>query len=274
MKSSISVLTIVKDRLHALENLIKGLESNTWLPQELVIVHMNEPVREFHSDFFPIRSFQINAEHSLPLAAARNRAVACARFSHLIFIDVDCIPAVDLVKQYANAFDKNDHLWTGPVRYLPRDATASNDFLNQLDRLSEPDPIRGNLGTMTYELFWSLNFGCSRLVYKRLGGFDLAFQGYGAEDTDFSFSARLHGVPIATTQAVAYHQYHPSYDPPLNHLEDIVMNATVFFKKWNVWPMEGWLKKFSARGLIDWQDGSIQIIRYPQQHEIDSALKL
>ena len=256
-----------------MSNLIKGLEASVMLPTELVIVHINEPVVEFNSDLFSIRSFRLDSAHKLPLAEARNKAVACAGCSDLIFIDVDCIPASDLVKHYAAGFKTMDQIWTGPVRYLRKEASASPDFLNHLPELSDPDPVRGDLQNMSYELFWSLNFGCSKSVFNRVGGFDTDYQGYGAEDTDFSFSARKQNVPIGTLPAVAYHQHHPACDPPLNHLHDIVTNARVFFKKWDTWPMEGWLKKFVSLGYITWADDQIGISRYPEQHEIQAAIK-
>jgi hypothetical protein len=94
-----------------------------------------------------------------------------------------------------------------------------------------------------------------------------------AEDTNFSFSARSKGVLLGAIDALAYHQHHPSYDPPLNHLEAIVKNAGTFFHKWNRWPMEGWLRKFVAMGFIDWEADLIRIRRMPGQHEINACLK-
>ena len=50
--------------------------------------------------------------------------------------------------------------------------------------------------------------------------------------------------------AWAYHQYHPSPDPPVQHLTDIVRNAAIFHRRWGWWPMTGWLREFERRGLI------------------------
>ncbi|MCE7062152.1 glycosyltransferase family 2 protein [Dyadobacter sp. CY343] len=273
MKSTISVVTIVKSRHEALLNLVKGLELGSLFPQELVIVHMDEPASGITSEHCTVKSFELTSGEHLPLAAARNFAVARSTSSHIIFLDVDCIPATDLVQLYANAFQSGDELWTGPVRYLHKGATNAPGFFEKINGLSKPDPVRDDLSKLSYELFWSLNFGCSRDVFEQIGGFDEGFSGYGAEDTDFSFAARARHVPLGNTKALAYHQHHPSYDPPLNHLKDIVTNAQVFFKKWGVWPMEGWLRKFETAGFIQWKGEDITILRLPDPEEIAAALK-
>ncbi|SDG61113.1 Glycosyltransferase, GT2 family [Dyadobacter soli] len=269
----ISVLTIVKSRDVALRNLVLGLERATRFPSELVIVNMNEPASELHSEHFPIRSYRFDADEKLPLAAARNFAAKQTSYPCMIFLDVDCIPSADLVERYFNACRKSDHLWIGPVRYLRKGAVSEMDFLSQMWEMSSPDPVRGDLHEVDYALFWSLNFACSRQVYDRIGGFDTQFTGYGAEDTDFGFMAREKGVPLSVTEAVAYHQYHASYDPPLNHFEDILLNARKFYQKWQIWPMEGWLKKFVNAGLIAWENDQIRILRKPTKTEVEAALK-
>ncbi|MCF2502606.1 galactosyltransferase-related protein [Dyadobacter sp. CY107] len=270
----VSVVTIVKSRQEALQNLVLGLEKSDVWPAELVIVHMNEPASELTSENFPIRALRFDAGEKLPLAAARNFAAEQAACPFVIFLDVDCIPSPQLVGEYFNACQKAQHLWIGPVRYLRQGATSEPDFLQQMHELSTPDPVRAELREVNYALFWSLNFACSKEVYDRIGGFDTRFTGYGAEDTDFGFMARERGVPLSVADAVAYHQYHASYDPPLNHFEDILMNASTFFEKWQKWPMEGWLKKFVNAGLITWNDDRIKIVRKPNEAEIRAALKL
>ncbi|MCF0060479.1 galactosyltransferase-related protein [Dyadobacter chenwenxiniae] len=270
----VSVLTIVKSRQEALHNLVLGLERAEAFPAELVIVHMNEPASELASENFPVRTFRFDADERLPLAAARNFAAEQAASPFIIFLDVDCIPAPQLVGNYLNACRNADHLWIGPVRYLRQGATLEPGFLSKMWEASSPDPVRADLREVTHALFWSLSFACSKEIYDRIGGFDTRFTGYGAEDTDFGFTARQQGIALSVADAIAYHQYHASYDPPLNHFEDILTNAKTFFMKWKKWPMEGWLKKFADMGLIAWEDNEIRIVRKPGDVEIAAALKL
>ena len=50
--------------------------------------------------------------------------------------------------------------------------------------------------------------------------------------------------------AHAFHQFHPTADPPVAHVDDIVRNARIFYRRWGWWPMEGWLDAFEESGLI------------------------
>ncbi|MGO4875617.1 glycosyltransferase family 2 protein [Pedobacter psychrotolerans] len=268
----ISVLTIVKGRANALINLLKGLEMNTVLPDEVVIVFMNEPIRSIPALSFPVHCHTILKNGQLPLAAARNLAAEKANGDFLIFLDVDCIPGATLIADYQRHQNATT-LWSGTVRYLRKDATEQDGFLTSMDFWSDPDPIRGEMNEMPYALFWSLNFACARSVYHHIGGFDEGYEGYGAEDTDFSFTASEMHVPLKHIPAIAYHQYHESFSPPLNHLKDIVGNANRFYQKWKKWPMEGWLKAFKDLGLIEWHPTRIILKRQPAEREIIAALK-
>ena len=64
--------------------------------------------------------------------------------------------------------------------------------------------------------------------------------------------------------AWAYHQHHPISSPPREHLADIVRNARRFRARWGRWPMEGWLARFAAEGLVEWEPGGTTIRRSRQ----------
>ena len=51
--------------------------------------------------------------------------------------------------------------------------------------------------------------------------------------------------------ARAYHQWHPTADPPVHHAADIVRNATLFHERWGWWPMEGWLRGLADAGVVE-----------------------
>jgi glycosyltransferase involved in cell wall biosynthesis len=269
----ISIVTLVKGRQAALMNLIEGMKRMTTLPAELVIVHMNERAYNLIDTPFPVKQIELFHEHLLPLAAARNHAFNYAQCDYVVFLDVDCIPSQTLIAAYQQAFEKQDILWAGKIRYLGQAAMKSPNLHEALLDLSDPDPVRHTATTYTYELFWSLNFGCSKAVFQRIGGFDESFKGYGAEDTDFAFNARKNNVPLGTVASFAFHQYHPSFDPPLNHLQDILINANVFKSKWKSWPMEGWLKKFNDMGYVNWSEDTLSLIKMPNRTEIDNCIK-
>ncbi|TXD98432.1 glycosyltransferase family 2 protein [Psychrobacter frigidicola] len=244
----------------------------------------------------------------------RNRNVGAAHASNnaLIFLDVDCIVEPSFVEQLASKLQAHPNaLLMGQPRYLTRPLTDSEgEQLQQgalskvsLDKLSVYNPYRYNFDTNTeasieeneeevmktaekthkqtqieqtqdYGAFWSLCFAISRGQFERIGGFDTQYVGYGAEDTDFSFTARSLNIDFYLTNDVIYHQQHDVYRPPLNHLESIVINANRFYDKWQHWPMAGWLLAFADMGLIDWQVDQqqlISMIRKPSATQIEKA---
>jgi hypothetical protein len=271
------VVTLVHGRGTHLANLIRGLERSSVTPEGLWIVHMNEPPGAFASDLFPIHALCVEGPHGLPLASARNRAAVIDPAAAWVFLDVDCIPAHDVLAHYAEGLRAQpDALHMGQVRYLPEGANRPGWGEAALYEESVEHPLaafRGAPGSaLAYPLFWSLNFACTGTTFARIGGFDEGYRGYGGEDTDFAFRARQRVVPLVNNAAMAFHQYHPTYDPPLNHFADIVANARRFHRHWGVWPMEGWLRAFSDLGLLDWTDDRLDIIQRPSAEQVAQAL--
>ncbi len=198
-------------------------------------------------------------EFGLRVGEGRNAAAAAAIAAGadlLIFLDADCLPGPGLIERY-DAVAREPGLYAGPVTYLAEGTVPEN--LRALEGLTRPhaarpwpadgEVIRGD--PAAYDLFWSLSFAVSASTWEELGGFSEAFQGYGAEDTDFAWRAREMAVPLLWVGgAHAYHQWHPTSDPPWQHLDDILRNGAVFAHRWGRWPMSGWLEKFEQAGAI------------------------
>jgi len=215
----------------------------------------------------------------LPLARARNAAASRATEPVLVFLDVDCIPAAGLVAALSADAAAHDALICCEVRYLPPGATAGGTDEARLERLGLRHPVRrfperGVVAEPNAGLFWSLAFAVRTDTFRRLGGFDEDFTGYGAEDTDLSFRARAAGVPLLFTASTrAFHQHHPVRDPPLQHFDDILGNAERFRARHGFLPMEGWLRDFARMGLIAPPDGGPpRRLRRPEPAEIAAAL--
>jgi GT2 family glycosyltransferase len=270
-----SVLILVKDRRDHLENVLVGLELSSLVPDEVIIVHMNEAVYDLHTSL-TVKSYMVQDDHSLPLARARNVAVQYATYDSLIFLDADCIPAKDTLAELVSALAPNQFIMADP-RYLDKpikQLTSATD-ITTLAAGSRPSSSRQQLGyglSTTYKLFWSLGFAIDKPTFNRIGGFDEQFVGYGGEDTDFAFTARNKGIKLYYATAQVIHQYHPVYEPPLNHLTDIIINAITFYKKWHVWPMEGWLQAFADNGYVNWQHDTLVLIRMPTEEETNAVL--
>ena len=211
----------------------------------------------------PLRIVSTHArELGLPLASARNlgaRTAIEAGAELLVFLDVDCLPAPGLVSGYATAASTpatRGALLCGPVTYLPPSGAEGYD-LASLETYDSPHPARPaprpgeTLLGGRHELFWSLSFAVDTAIWTRIGGFCEDYVGYGAEDTDFGQRAREAGVGLAWVgDARAYHQHHPTADPPRQHLDAILRNGAVFADTWGWWPMQGWLDDFERAGLV------------------------
>ncbi|SEC32987.1 Glycosyltransferase, GT2 family [Rhodococcus pyridinivorans] len=257
---TVSVVTVAAGRGTHLRRQLDGLARSTRTPDEHIVVAMGDPeVTEVVATAgSSARVVEMDVDSAkLPVGEARNLGARTASSDLLVFLDVDCIPAPDLIERYAEAAGRHPAaLLNGPVTYLSEPGADGYD----LDRLGDaidphsarPFPSSGEIVLDDrHELFWSLSFASRSLVWDRIGGFCTAYSGYGGEDTDFGQKAARAGVPMAWVGgAHAFHQYHPVSSPPVEHLDDILTNAALFHQRWGWWPMRGWLDEFERTGLV------------------------
>jgi N-acetylglucosaminyl-diphospho-decaprenol L-rhamnosyltransferase len=273
---SVSVLTIVRGRSSHLANLIAGLERQARAPDELVIAWMQDAPLPLPETRFPVRSVLVPGD-PMPLAAARNRAAEAARGEQLILLDVDCIPAAGLVERYAATADAAG-VRLGDVLYLPPGGVERIDDA-ALDRIGVRHPAKPELAedeiraTPSHGELWGLSFALSAADWRRAGGMDERYIGYGGEETDFAARLERAGVTMAWVGgARAYHQHHPIHIPPLQHFDAILRNARLFHATWGRWCMDYWLGQFAERGLIAIDDAALTVVRAPTRDEIDATL--
>lgn len=274
------LITIAHGRHDHLDRQRRALARSTTTIDHHVVVAMDDPTLVARLEGTP-RTHVVTVpteSDGLPLAAARNAGAAAARelgAELLIFLDVDCLPAEDLVAAYRDAAEDPAtaaSLLCGPVAYLAPPEPEGYD----LDRLGEVAPHAGRPAPGPGErqqhgdprLFWSLSFALTPAVWERIGGFDEQFVGYGGEDTDFGFAADAAGIPLTWVGgATAYHQWHPTQSPPVRHLDDILRNGAIFARRWGWWPMEGWIDAFAERGLIHWDTTEETYVRSSQRSD-------
>ena len=120
-------------------------------------------------------------------------------------------------------------------------------------------PAPGELEPADPRLLWSLSMACTVATWNAAGGFDERYVGYGGEDTDFGQRLAAAGGRLWWLGgAAAYHQYHPTQSPPVQHAAAIARNANLFRRTWGFDPMEGWLRELAALGHLtrtgeDWR---------------------
>ncbi|HEY0688781.1 MAG TPA: galactosyltransferase-related protein [Kribbella sp.] len=260
-----AVITTVHGRGDHLRRQIAGLQLSNRPTDMHIVVALGDPTVQDVVASAASSAIVIdcrNANDELPVAQGRNVGAAAALHCGaelLVFLDVDCIPAAALIGRYHHAATHQEHaqaLLCGPVTYLPPPAPggyALNQLTSQINpHPGRPAPAGTHIVTSTdYTLFWSLSFAVSAATWKQIGGFCELYRGYGGEDTDFAQSAAAAGVTMRWVGgADAFHQYHPVSDPPVEHIDDILRNTTLFHQRWGWWPMQGWLREFENRGLI------------------------
>ena len=275
----ISVLTLVRGRQRHLDRLIASLCTQYHTDFELVIASMQTQAPCIEPDLpFPVQLVEVTGE-ALPLAAARNAAAAAARYEYLIFLDVDCIAAPTLVGNYAKWLTRRDVVLMGEVYYLPALDYAGKTF-QQLTAVAQRHPARpvvptGRLVEETNpRCLWGLSFGLRRSRFRKVGGLDEHYIGYGGEETDFAERlATIDTVFAWCPNALALHQHHPVCSPPLDKFTDIIRNASLFHATWGSWCMEYWLQLFNDNGYIIWHPDAdaLQIERTPTVQEIEHA---
>lgn len=262
-----AVVTIAHGRRRHLLAQQGSLLAGSLLPDIYVVVAMDAPQVAGHlrPELRPDVVHVPADPRGLPLASARNAGAARALESGaetVIMLDVDCLAGRDLVCGYAEVTSSRPGIvWSGPVTYLPP-AGPDGYRLTELDAYDAPHPARPApapgevlLGASP-DLFWSLSFALHRDAWTRAGGFCEDYVGYGGEDTDFGHTAVARGLGLGWAGTPrAYHQHHPTSDPPYQHLDDILRNGRLFWSRWGRWPMQGWLEAFARRGLIELRDG-------------------
>ncbi len=270
----VSVITLARGRSDHLINVVHGLNQQTTKPCELIIGAMQDDPYIIPETSFPVKQFHVPGQ-DLPLAAARNAAGAKAEGDLLIFLDIDCIPSPDLVADYVAHAATFDGLMMGEVLYLPKMATQGDwsfdDFAKVAEKHSDRrgPPASGVEICEDYRCFWSLNFAMHSATFKRSGGFDERYVGYGGEDTDYGKTLSQAGISLAWVKgSLVYHQYHPHHMPPVHHVASVVRNAELFEAKWGYRTMGHWLHAFRLMQLIDDTPGKpIRILRSPDEKD-------
>ncbi|MGB3606661.1 glycosyltransferase family 2 protein [Psychroserpens sp.] len=277
-RPGISTIIIFHGRFQHLLMLLSGLEQGNIIPNEVILIEMDVEKSIIPNFELPINHILLPISNSsnLPIAEARNLGAIWSKFEILTFLDVDCIPSKEYISEITNIKLKNNAIYMGYPKYLEVPINEIDfDFLSEK---SIYHPLRPNQECIRkiddYGMFWSLTFFLNYKTFSAIDGFDTLYSGYGAEDTDFAFKAQALNMDFYITPFKVYHQQHSFCRPPLNSMKAIVKNSNHFYKKWQFWPMENYLRDFADRELISWnrkQTKPIEVTNHPSKSEIENS---
>ena len=282
---SVSALTIIRGRQDHFDHLVAGLGAQVQPPDELIVAFMQEDAPAITREVpFPVHFVHVPGG-PLPLASARNQAAERASGNILAFLDVDCIPDREYVRCVNAAVETEpDGIFLPEVRYLP---ASDNGWMDH--RSGEPDyprltrnavrhPAkpevydRSIIAIDDYGELWGLAFALRRETWRKAGGMDENYIGYGAEETDFGQRLKSVEAPMFWLGGtLCFHQHHSVHKPPLQHFTSIIRNARLYRARWGEWCMTYWLDDFEKRGLIARRHDTIEVIRTPTPAEIEQT---
>lgn len=217
-------------------------------------------IRDFQSRVqFPVR--HIWQEHQgFRKCKILNRAVREAQGSVFIFLDGDCVPHRDYVRDHIDQQEEGrylagrrvevgpelsailslehvrkgffDHLhwplllsaFKGETEFFHRAIRVPSPWLRRVLKLEHVVDMKG------------CNYSVSRKALEAINGFDEAYEGYGREDTDVEIRLQNLGLKIKSMKglAVQYHIWHPRREfTPANEsrLEELRKNGRFWCEK-------------------------------------------
>lgn len=282
MHSPVSVVTIVKSRTEKLCRLIEQLESCNPLPDELVIVWMCSP-----STLSLAKSEKFNIVHkfvangALPIARARNRGLQEAKSNLLAYLNVDAIVDKNFIAKGLSAWCPGSVVFT-KVTFVPESqGVLPHDTLCQIKSQELPDEDNNEIpsrqqeddhGKFSDDSICSTVFFISKTDFKKTGGFDEGYDGFGLNDEDFFTNCRSLGFSLNQIELQTFAPERPNYRCPINHLLDFVRNAERYHAKWGVNPCIDVLNAYAEAGYIneDFETAGIHVLQLPKREKTSS----
>jgi len=204
----ISVIIPAFNAEHVLGLQLEALAAQEGAPKfEVVVVDNNSTdgtaslvERTVDRVSYPLRVVSA-AAHQGP-GYARNVGVAAARADRLMFADADDVVSRWWVRNGARAFSVTP-LWSGGAQLMSNtDMTGGLEDIRAAmgDTADWTDVVPGNLRD-AFPVLMGGDFGATRDVYTRVGGFDISLGGV-YEDNDFGVRAHRLGIAVDEAPAV------------------------------------------------------------------------
>ena len=275
MHPSVSVVTIVKNRIDQLINLVSSIEQADQKPDELIVVWMTSPCPTslLTSPCFSIRH-KFMTHDVLPITKARNKGFLACMHEHIIYMDVDCLCPHNFFTHVVEAM-RPGRVVTSQILYLCHTPKTFNYSALQKEAQCRPDEDycfrQDDPHFSGFNTYW---FAILLRDFIKIGCFDEQYEGFGVSDVDFTTRCKQADMSLYILPDKVLHQFHPRLDPPINHLSDIVNNAQRYRNIWGTYPLKEWLHAFAQNGLInqDYDTRGLKVRRLPSYEEIQAYM--
>lgn len=205
-----SILIIVYNQREILGRTLRSLASQIKNPKIFEIVIADDCSTDGTGEFIKKQSLRIflkyiRSDKNVGRSIIRNMGFEKTSGEQVLFLDGDMEPAPNMIDAYLSSWE------TYPEAVIVGNWKMPQGF--QYDRAMQYIMSRGRFklksgGPMPGSHFNSGNFSIRREIFEKLSGFDLAFEGWKGEDTDFGIRLQNDRIPIFFNPAALAYHYH------------------------------------------------------------------
>jgi glycosyltransferase involved in cell wall biosynthesis len=276
---SYSILIVTYNQKETLGKILDRLARQIKNPKMFEIVVADDCSDDGTESFvkrlrLPIFLKYTRAANNVGRSIIRNTGFQKTAGQKVIFLDGDMVPGPVFIDSFIGSWDRH------PASVILGSWRNPPEWKN--DRLYKYLSSRGRQAATSEtqipgKYFTSGNFSIDRNIFERLSGFDLSFEGWKGEDTDFGLRLEKESTPIwYNPDAVCYHYHKKSLEDMLGEYERYGRTSyrvllekhpdkLIFDKGWILGlpdPKAGTLKKAVSKILSPLRsDSSISILK-------------
>ncbi|UCE66076.1 MAG: glycosyltransferase family 2 protein [Candidatus Zixiibacteriota bacterium] len=217
-----SILIITYNQKDILSRTLRSLAAQIKNPKVFEIVIADDCSTDGTDDFvkrqrLPIFLKYIRSEKNVGRSIIRNMGFEKTSGGQVLFLDGDMEPSPEMMAAYLSSWGRYpDSVIVGSWKKPP-------DF--NYDRVMKFIMSRGRFRIIKGReipgsWFNSGNFSIRKDIFARLSGFDLDFEGWKGEDTDFGIRLEKESIPIRyNPEAVSYHYHSKTLEETISEYE-------------------------------------------------------
>ena len=170
--------------------------------------------------------------------AKRNKGLEESVGKYKIFLDDDCIPEKNFLKNFYFILSKNfyKHIYCGSVDY--KNFKNLKNFLRYRNsrhfNFKKKHPLHKNVKDLSPATIVTMNMGFDSRITRLIKPiFDERFNLYGFEDFEFGYRLKKHNIRIIPCKPLVYHYDFRSFKLYLNKLKFLGKASMMYLEKIN-----------------------------------------